>query len=138
VETKNSGPRETYYRRFSFSVGRPLKTLRELPGHIRPLRNSLFSKENRAVYKENVRALFLTAQVPEKRRALVSRAFSGTASPREAIKANCFVCSGMDIDEARNCTVVCCPLYEYNSYRLDHLKAGECDEPGNSEDDSKS
>lgn len=66
---------------------------------------------------EAARSEFLEKQVPEKRRALVARAFSAACSPRMAIKANCFVCCGMDVEQAKRCSVVLCPLYEYNPYR---------------------
>jgi hypothetical protein len=68
--------------------------------------------------KERQRRLFLEKSVPEKRRIMLGRAFSAELSPRAAIKANCFVCSGMDAEEAKKCAVILCPLYEYNGYRL--------------------
>lgn len=57
------------------------------------------------------------AAVPEKRRTMVRRAVTGEASPRMAIKAQCFICSGYDLLEAENCNVTTCCLYAYNSYR---------------------
>jgi hypothetical protein len=66
---------------------------------------------------EVARREFLLKQIPEKRRALVERAFNASCSPRMAIKANCFICSGMDAEQAKRCSVVLCALYEYNPYR---------------------
>lgn len=67
--------------------------------------------------KDAERIRFLDKQVPEKRRLMVERAFAGSCSPRAAIKAHCFICSGMDAEEAKNCSVVLCALYEFNGYR---------------------
>jgi hypothetical protein len=67
--------------------------------------------------KEKLRAQFLERSVPPKRRAMVEKAFAATCSPRAAIKAHCFVCAGMEIEEAKNCQVVTCVLYEFNGYR---------------------
>jgi hypothetical protein len=64
------------------------------------------------------REKFLENSVPEKRRIMVGRAFEGILSPREAIKTNCFLCDGMDAAEAARCSVILCPLYAYNGYRL--------------------
>lgn len=56
--------------------------------------------------------------VPEMRRPLIERALTGKArSPREAIKAKCFDCSGYSTTEAKNCKVWSCPLYPINPWR---------------------
>lgn len=61
--------------------------------------------------------LFLET-VGEKQRQLVRGAFEETVSPRQAIKAHCFLCSGQVIADAAACTVTTCALWTYNLYRV--------------------
>ena len=49
--------------------------------------------------------------------SVVERARLGTASPREAIRAYCIVCSCEQKAEITNCTVKSCPLYLYRPYQ---------------------
>ena len=65
---------------------------------------------------KNSQEAFL-AQVAESCRGIVERAFAGTASPREAIKAKCLDCSNFDRDEITHCAVVLCPLHAYRPYQ---------------------
>ena len=59
----------------------------------------------------------ITAQAPESVRNTLTRAFSGSASPRAAIKAQCLVCVGYDRDSVKNCTGYSCPLWEYRPFQ---------------------
>lgn len=62
------------------------------------------------------RADFL-ATVPTSARGIVGRAFTGTASPRAAIKAMCLTCSNYDRDEIAACPVILCPLHPYRPFQ---------------------
>ena len=48
---------------------------------------------------------------------IIRRAFEGTSSPRQAIKAKCLDCSNYVRDEVKHCTVVLCPLDSYRPYQ---------------------
>lgn len=47
----------------------------------------------------------------------LERAFSGQASKRDAIKANCLCCTHYDRAEIRECRVYRCPLWAYRPYQ---------------------
>lgn len=49
----------------------------------------------------------------------LSRAFSGAASPRGAIKATCLACTGYERLAVRNCTGWTCPLWAYRPYQVE-------------------
>lgn len=53
---------------------------------------------------------------PSTKRTL-SHAFSGLASPRVAIKAQCLVCQEFKRDAIRNCTGWSCPLWQYRPFQ---------------------
>lgn len=74
------------------------------------------------------RARHLERTVLDKYKPMMRKVFAGTASPRNAIKMMCLDCCGGDIECARLCTVVICPLWEYNGYRLLAVAAAEKDE----------
>lgn len=57
------------------------------------------------------------ATVPPKSRLVVARALDGTASPRQAIKAACLVCSHFDRAEISDCRVWRCPLHPLRPFR---------------------
>lgn len=63
------------------------------------------------------------AQAPEASKNTVTRAFSGSASPRQAIKAMCLSCVGFIRADIKNCTARACPLYAYRPYQADDEKA---------------
>jgi hypothetical protein len=54
---------------------------------------------------------------PESARNTLSQAFSGSASPRKAIKAQCLVCVGYDRNSIKNCTGWSCPLWMYRPFQ---------------------
>lgn len=54
---------------------------------------------------------------PETCRGTLSRAFTGSASPREAIKATCLACVGFDRSSVRDCTGWSCPLWKYRPFQ---------------------
>lgn len=57
------------------------------------------------------------SRVPESAKGIVSRAFDGAASPRQAIKAKCLECCHYDRAEITHCQVVLCPLHAYRPYQ---------------------
>ncbi len=56
-------------------------------------------------------------QAPKSQRLTLSRALTGTASPRQAIRAKCLDCCGFDRNEVRNCPAVRCPLHGYRPFQ---------------------
>ncbi len=56
------------------------------------------------------------AAAPVSVQGIVQRAFEGSASPRQAIKAKCLTCCNYDRNEVEHCTVVRCPLWAYRPY----------------------
>ena len=56
---------------------------------------------------------------PESAQKSLARAFSGSASPRQAIKAMCMSCCGFDREAIRKCSGFSCPLWEYRPFRDD-------------------
>lgn len=59
------------------------------------------------------------AAAPVSARGIFTRAFSGSASPRQAIKAKCLDCANFDRAEVGGCLVVLCPLHAYRPYQKD-------------------
>jgi len=51
------------------------------------------------------------------RLGLFRRVFSGNATPRQAIKAQCLACCWMDEAAIRECTATECPLWDFRPYR---------------------
>lgn len=70
-------------------------------------------------------AEFLASSVPASARKLVARAFTGSLSPRQAIKAKCLDCSGYQRAEVTHCTVILCPLHRYRPYQETHRKGSK-------------
>lgn len=62
-------------------------------------------------------------EAPESCRNTLSQAFSGSASPRAAIKAQCLACVGYDRNAITNCTGWSCGLWAYRPFQ----KAGEAE-----------
>ena len=54
---------------------------------------------------------------PDSAQGALSRAFSGDASPRAAIKAMCLSCLGYDRAAITNCTGFSCPLWMYRPFQ---------------------
>jgi hypothetical protein len=59
----------------------------------------------------------VVAEAPESVKNTLARAFSGSASPRSAIKAQCLVCVGYDRTAIKNCTGYSCPLWKYRPFQ---------------------
>lgn len=57
------------------------------------------------------------AQAPESAKNTLTEAFSGSASPRKAIKAMCLTCVGFQRDAVRDCTGYSCPLWAYRPFQ---------------------
>ena len=55
--------------------------------------------------------------IPQKYRNIYIKAFSGKASPRQAIKAFCLECVYWQKEEIRKCTCPACPLYRLRPYQ---------------------
>lgn len=56
-------------------------------------------------------------KAPASCKGALSRAFSGHASPRDAIKAHCLTCTGFDRSAVRNCTAYACALHFYRPFQ---------------------
>ena len=69
-------------------------------------------EEKREVWTKTV-----LTDTPMSAQNTLTRAFSGSASPRAAIKAMCLVCLGYDRESIKNCTGYSCPLWEYRPFR---------------------
>ena len=54
---------------------------------------------------------------PESAKGALARAFSGDASPRAAIKAQCLSCVGYERAAITNCTGWRCPLWAYRPFQ---------------------
>ena len=60
----------------------------------------------------------LVSDAPESAKNTLTEAFSGSASPRKAIKAQCLVCVGYDRNAIRTCTGYSCPLWAYRPFQV--------------------
>ena len=54
---------------------------------------------------------------PESVKKSLAGAFSGSVSPRAAIKAQCLVCVGYDRAAIRDCSGYSCPLWAYRPFQ---------------------
>ena len=57
------------------------------------------------------------AEAPESVKNTLREAFSGSASPRRAIKAMCLTCVGYERNAIRDCTGFSCPLWQYRPFQ---------------------
>ena len=57
------------------------------------------------------------AKAPSSVRGMLQKAFEGSASPRQAIKATCLTCVNYDREEIRSCGVFLCPLWKYRPFQ---------------------
>ena len=58
-------------------------------------------------------------EAPPSVKKLLAGAFSGSGSPRQAIKAHCLVCVGFERSAIKNCTGHSCPLWAYRPFQSD-------------------
>jgi hypothetical protein len=58
----------------------------------------------------------VSADSPSRAR-LFRRVYAGTASPRQAIKAQCLHCVWMDVAAIRGCTATACPLWRLRPFQ---------------------
>lgn len=65
----------------------------------------------------NKRVEAVIADAPESVKKSLAGAFSGSVSPRAAIKAQCLVCVGYDRASIRDCTGYSCPLWQYRPFQ---------------------
>lgn len=65
----------------------------------------------------DMRVAATISEAPESAKGSLTRAFSGAASPRAAIKAQCLVCMGYERESIRNCTGYSCPLWQYRPFQ---------------------
>ena len=70
------------------------------------------------------------ADAPTSSQKSLREAFSGSASPRAAIKAMCLTCVGYERDSVRNCTGWSCPLWKYRPYQEAGPEKGTAANPG--------
>lgn len=54
---------------------------------------------------------------PESFRGILAQSYTGTCSPRAAIKAQCAECNGFDRASIRDCTAYACPLWMFRPYQ---------------------
>ena len=52
-------------------------------------------------------------------RSIMQKAYSGTASPRSTIKAQCLHCVGYIRDDVTHCKGFSCPLWAYRPYQIE-------------------
>ena len=57
------------------------------------------------------------SEAPESAKNTLREAFSGSASPRRAIRAMCLSCVGYDREEIRACSAFACPLWKYRPFQ---------------------
>ncbi len=69
------------------------------------------------------------SSAPQSSEGTLRRAFSGSASPRGAIKAQCLLCVGFDRNEVKNCSGYSCPLWAYRPYQDAERAVGDAGEP---------
>jgi hypothetical protein len=55
--------------------------------------------------------------IPVSAKGVVKRAFAGSGSPRNAIKAKCLACSNWDRQEITECRVFTCPLHVWRPFQ---------------------
>jgi hypothetical protein len=67
--------------------------------------------------KREAQVARILANTPQSAQNSLARAFSGAASPRAAIKAQCLQCVGFDRNEIKNCTGWSCPLWSYRPFQ---------------------
>ena len=87
--------------------------------HVQTGREAGFSDPRRARMVQQVR------EDAPSRVGVFLRVYSGSASPREAIKAKCLECCWMDEAGIRECTGTACPLWGFRPYQ----KGGGSHEP---------
>jgi hypothetical protein len=63
------------------------------------------------------RTRYLSQVVPDLHKALLLRVFTGKASPREHIKANCLCCAGYVREEITQCSVNLCAFHDIRPYQ---------------------
>jgi hypothetical protein len=63
------------------------------------------------------RVLRAIEEAPESAKGTLRHAFSGSASPRKAIKAMCLSCMGYDRPSVKNCSGYACPLWRYRPFQ---------------------
>jgi hypothetical protein len=68
--------------------------------------------------RESVVELAVSA-TPSASRGILERAYRGTASPRQAIKAKCLECACCDRASIGGCAAFRCPLWAYRPYQSD-------------------
>ena len=57
------------------------------------------------------------AEAPQSCQKSLRKAFFGSASPRQAIKAMCLACVGYERESIKNCTGWSCPLWRYRPFQ---------------------
>lgn len=66
----------------------------------------------------NAQVSKVVSEAPESAKKALTQAFSGAASPRAAIKAQCLTCMGYDREAIRGCTGFSCPLWAYRPFQI--------------------
>ena len=63
------------------------------------------------------RVFRMISEAPESAQKTLREAFTGSASPRRAIRAMCLTCVGYDRTAVRDCTGYSCPLWQYRPFQ---------------------
>lgn len=63
------------------------------------------------------RIKIVVQSAPESVKKTLAEAFSGTASPRRAIRAMCLSCTGYDRFAIKECSGFSCPLWAYRPFQ---------------------
>ena len=66
---------------------------------------------------KRARMMRAVSQDGPSRAKLFQRVYSGSASPRQAIKAQCLHCAWLDEAVIRSCTATECPLWGFRPFR---------------------
>ncbi len=82
--------------------------------------------DNHEIREKRVEAA--VSQAPESAKNTLREAFSGSASPRKAIKAMCLTCVGFERAAVRDCSAFACPLWKYRPFQPDELVEAPTDQ----------
>jgi hypothetical protein len=69
------------------------------------------------------RVIRMVSDAPESAKKTLTGAFSGSASPRQAIKAMCLTCVGYDRVAIKDCSGYSCPLWKYRPFQAGEAEA---------------
>ena len=101
---------------------RAANTSADTAGHLQA--NSTPARAMSALTARKARIVQIVTNAPLSVQNTLRHAFSGTASPRAAIKAQCLLCAGFDRNEVKNCAAFSCGLFTYRPFQDAVKRAG--------------